>query len=82
MSNHAPEVDITWDREWNFPVDMSRFGDEILWAVDFVKNEWGDYFAIDFNTAPQIRGTGIEDVYQPREIYEAIEAKVKQVAFL
>lgn len=42
-----------------------------LYAIDFVENEAG-FWAVDFNTAPGLRGTGLEDVLAGREVYETI----------
>jgi hypothetical protein len=48
-----------------------------LFAVDFV---WGDVpYAIDFNVAPGIKGTGIEDILPAKEVADAIKKAV--VAF-
>lgn len=40
-----------------------------LWAVDFA----GGIFAIDLNTSPGLRGTGIEDVLKPKEVVDLIK---------
>lgn len=34
-----------------------------LFAIDFVRDNMYKYYAIDFNVAPQVKGTGIEDGY-------------------
>lgn len=42
-----------------------------LAAIDFVAD--GDtLWALDLNTAPQVKGTGVEDIIKPKEIAEAI----------
>lgn len=80
-SNYGDGVDVTWERGWGIEdqVDFNSdnpFPEYPLWAVDFVSNQWGELVAVDFNTAPQIRGTGIEDGIRSEEIYEAVEKKM------
>jgi hypothetical protein len=43
-----------------------------LFAVDFV-GYGGGLVAIDFNLAPGLRGTGLENVLSPSEVYRLIE---------
>jgi hypothetical protein len=75
-SNVGDGVEIYWNRydnKWVERLGLERgFDDYPLWAVDFVQNDWGDWVAVDFNTAPQIRGTGIEDVVEPYQMYRDI----------
>lgn len=44
-----------------------------LFAIDYVQGEAGRY-AIDFNIAPQIKGTGIEEVLPPKKVVELIKS--------
>lgn len=44
-----------------------------LFAIDYVHGEAGRY-AIDFNIAPQIKGTGIEEVLPPKKVVELIKS--------
>ncbi|HNC59117.1 MAG TPA: hypothetical protein PLP33_27065 [Leptospiraceae bacterium] len=39
-----------------------------LWAIDFVAN----MYAVDLNTSPSIKGSGVEDILSNTEIYELI----------
>ena len=41
-----------------------------LWAIDFAIGT--TMWAIDFNNAPGIRGSGIENIFSSRSVYEAI----------
>ncbi len=47
-----------------------------LFAIDFIPAN--HVYAIDFNTAPQIRGTGIENILPARETAEAIKRAVEE----
>lgn len=59
--------------------DWIKIGiDEPLYAIDFVKNEAFDgdghvMVAIDYNIAPQIRGTGLEEVIPAQEVAALIK---------
>jgi hypothetical protein len=44
-----------------------------LLAIDFVEDSEGKLFGIDLNIAPQIGGTGIENLVKPKEIAEEIQ---------
>lgn len=44
-----------------------------LWAVDLVPGRSGLY-AVDFNTAPGVRGTGVEKVLKPSQFVDALRA--------
>lgn len=50
--------------------------DAPLFAIDFVKNEKSEgdkvMVAIDYNIAPQIKGTGIEDILSAKEVVQLI----------
>lgn len=50
------------------PMDFYR----PLYAIDFVEDLNGCLIAIDYNESPAINGTGLENIYKPREIYELI----------
>lgn len=56
------------------PLDpmATRAIDSPLFAVDFIKAD--RLYAIDFNTAPGLRGTGIEERMKPQEVVDAIAA--------
>jgi hypothetical protein len=54
------------DRSQNNKIDLP------LYAIDFVPTSYG-FFAVDFNTAPQIKGTGIENIYKPQEMTQFIK---------
>lgn len=43
-----------------------------LCAIDFVYKD-GIYWAIDFNTSPGIRGSGIENILKPKEVVDLIK---------
>lgn len=43
-----------------------------LYAVDYAPGRGGAMWAVDFNTAPQVRGTGIEDHLSARDAAEQI----------
>lgn len=53
-----------------------------LFAIDFVKNERLDgenvMVAIDFNIAPQIKGSGIEDILSATEVVKLIRDAVEK----
>lgn len=40
-----------------------------LWAIDFVAG----IYAIDLNTSPGLKGTGIEDILKPKEVADLIK---------
>jgi hypothetical protein len=46
-----------------------------LFAVDFVQ-KFDQLLAIDLNIAPGLKGTGMEDVLKPKEVYDLIEETV------
>lgn len=45
-----------------------------LFAIDFVSDADDKLWAIDLNTSPGMRGTGMEDVLKPREVVDGIKA--------
>jgi hypothetical protein len=47
---------------------------EPLWAVDFVLGK--EMWAVDYNTAPGLRGTGVDNIMSGKEIVQAIEEVV------
>lgn len=47
-----------------------------LFAVDFVLVRGHGFYAIDFNVAPGIRGTGVENILPPKAAAEAIKKAV------
>jgi hypothetical protein len=46
-----------------------------LFAVDFIKGD--SFYAIDFNVAPCIRGTGVENVLPAKDAAEAIKRAIR-----
>lgn len=42
-----------------------------IFAIDFVPG--GKLFAVDFNIAPGLRGTGLENLIAPKDVYNEIE---------
>ncbi|EKU98148.1 hypothetical protein Lepto7375DRAFT_7409 [Leptolyngbya sp. PCC 7375] len=53
--------------------DFSFLNQFPLWAVDFVEPaNKTRLMAIDLNTAPGLRGTGIEDLIKPKEVFTEI----------
>lgn len=51
-----------------------------LFAIDFVglmSRDWRDLRAIDFNTAPGLKGTGIEAVLSPQEVCDLISEHIE-----
>jgi hypothetical protein len=49
----------------------------VLYAIDFVPSE-GGLLAVDYNIAPGMKGTGIEEILQPNAIYKLIAEAVEQ----
>lgn len=47
-----------------------------LFAVDFVPAYGLGLFAVDFNIAPQVRGTGVEELLSARDAAEAIKKAI------
>lgn len=43
-----------------------------LFAIDFVQSIAGHLYAIDFNTAPGLSGTGMEELLKGKEVFELI----------
>lgn len=43
-----------------------------LYAIDFVKDKNGKMYALDFNESPGLKGTGIEEILKPKEVYNLI----------
>jgi hypothetical protein len=41
-------------------------------AIDFVRSSKHKYYAIDYNTSPGLKWTGIEDIYKPTEIADSV----------
>ncbi len=48
-----------------------------LYAIDFVPSPTG-LLAVDYNVAPGMKGTGIEEILQPNTIYKLIAEAVEQ----
>lgn len=68
------ESDDSWRSNYgNVKVSVLRFFDNYknthapLWAIDFVHD-----IAIDYNSAPGLVGTGIEDVLKPEDVVKLI----------
>lgn len=52
------------------PIDIPSWG---IFAIDFVRHEeTGAFYAIDWNPAPLVRNTGIEDLVRAEEVYDLI----------
>lgn len=68
MSNHAEKVDVEYlctnDDKFKFTVDSPVF------AIDFIPGRV--LYAVDFNTAPGFKDTGIP-LRDPHEIYDLVE---------
>lgn len=47
-----------------------------LYAIDFVK-DCGIFYAVDFNSSPGLRGTGIEEVLTPADVVDLIKNKIE-----
>jgi len=50
---------------------------EPLYAIDFVGGN--EMLAVDFNTAPQIRGTGVENIVSARDIVRGIKEAYEMI---
>jgi hypothetical protein len=50
-----------------------------LYAIDYVKDNNKGLLAVDFNIAPQIKCTGIEDIIPAKEIVEQIKNKLERI---
>ncbi len=48
-----------------------------LWAADFVYGR--EAYAVDFNIAPGIRGSGVEKILSSTDCYKAIEQAVLEL---
>jgi hypothetical protein len=48
-----------------------------LYAIDYIKKH-DRYYAVDFNIAPQIKGTGLEDIISAKEVVDEIRKKVEK----
>lgn len=70
QSNNAPIVDVEYIGPTR-PIIYEEYVKYPIFAIDFVQNH-----AVDFNTAPQIRGTGLEDRIAPKQMYEFIEGYI------
>lgn len=64
------EIELLSEEEPKQIGDLGRIGLP-LFAVDFVSAGKALY-AMDFNTAPGLRGTGVEDRLTPTEVYQEI----------
>lgn len=52
--------------------------DHLLFAIDFVKSN-GQYYAIDFNASPGIKGTGVENILSPKDVVDLIKQKQETI---
>lgn len=75
-SNNAPAVTISI-MESSQPQLLRGWPALPLWAIDYVYSSDMTNYAIDLNTAPQIKGTGIEGILTGRECYELIAAAAR-----
>jgi len=79
LSNYAVDTDIKVLSEvfgfWDEGERIRPFGQYPIFAIDFVAWQGMERrLAIDFNSAPGVQGTGIEDVLSAKNCYEAIAA--------
>jgi hypothetical protein len=50
-----------------------------LSAIDYIQSYLGVLYAVDFNIAPQIKGTGLEDIITAKEVAEQIKRKMEVI---
>lgn len=50
-----------------------------LFAVDFIADSLGTLHAVDFNTSPGIRGTGVEDILPAKDAADAIKTALCRI---
>lgn len=50
---------------------------EPLYAIDFVKGKDGILVGVDFNCSPGIKGTPVQDLLKPNEVYELIKDQIR-----
>lgn len=82
MSNHAENVDVSVvgetlprDRyELEGDHDFTYLKDYPLFAIDFVETPDGRLMAIDFNSAPGLKSTGMEDILPAKEVVDLIKS--------
>lgn len=82
MSNHAENVEVAVVGEAlprqqyaaEAGLDFSHLSEYPLFAIDFVEAKDGQMMAIDFNSAPGLKGTGMEDVLPSKEVVDSIRA--------
>lgn len=55
------------------PIRMDR----VLYAIDFVGTNIK--YAVDYNEAPGLHRTGLEEIYRPKEVVDHIKAGLKRV---
>ncbi|HEY9598421.1 MAG TPA: hypothetical protein V6D33_12200 [Cyanophyceae cyanobacterium] len=78
LSNHAQEIEIELIGEscslWEHKKRTKLFGQYPLFAIDFVTpiDSPETRLAVDFNSAPGIGGTGIEEILSAKECYREI----------
>jgi hypothetical protein len=81
MSNHAENIEVKVNSETlgrrSFAIEGEHDFDFLnrypLFAIDFVKPLSSNLImAIDFNTSPGLKGTGIEDVLPAKEVHKLI----------
>lgn len=46
-----------------------------LFAIDFIK-DYDTFYGVDFNSAPGLNGTGIEDLLKPAEVVQLIKDRI------
>jgi hypothetical protein len=71
--SNSGEVQVELLREER-PADAPWAVPHPLFAVDFVPAGSAGLYAVDFNTAPQIGGTGVEEWMSGREVYDEVVA--------
>lgn len=69
---------ISVDKNLYCNKDKNELNKYPLYAIDYVKDHNGDLLAVDFNIAPQIKGTGIEDIIPAKEIVEQIKSNMER----
>lgn len=67
------EIEMVYREEDGYHPEI----DAPLFAIDFIVAQ-GEFYAIDFNIAPGIKGTGIENTLHGREVVEAIKWAIKR----
>lgn len=88
MSNHCEDTQIYVDSEIE-PIVNPILDQYPMFAIDFVvpvnaitpefTEDLYNCYAIDFNTAPGMRFTGMDDILKPTEVYDLILSKILSI---